>query len=108
MLSKLTGMIVVAVGTFLLASPAAAMGGDQQGGNPGSAPRAGSSGKAPRLSIGEIASRVEAQGYRDIEEIEREGEGYEVCAKDAKGREVELTVNGSTGRVEKVEACDDD
>lgn len=61
----------------------------------------------PRLSIGEIAARVEAQGYRDIEEIEREGNGYEVCATDAQGREVELEVNGMTGRVEKVEPCDD-
>lgn len=63
--------------------------------------------KTPRLSIGEIAARVEAQGYREIEEIEREGSTYEVCAKDASGREVELTVNGSTGRVEKVEPCED-
>jgi len=60
-----------------------------------------------RLSIGEIAARVEAQGYRDIEEIEREGSSYEVCAKDASGNEVELTVNAATGRVEKVEPCED-
>lgn len=63
--------------------------------------------RAPRLSVGEIAARVEQQGYRDIEEIEREGSAYEVCAEDASGREVELTVNGSTGRVEKVEPCED-
>lgn len=61
----------------------------------------------PRLGIGEIVVRVEAQGYRDIEEVEREGDGYEICAKDAQGREVELEVNGATGRVEKVEVSDD-
>lgn len=60
-----------------------------------------------RLSVGEIAARVEAQGYRDIEEIEREGDSYEVCAEDSRGREVELTVNSTTGKVEKVELCDE-
>lgn len=60
-----------------------------------------------RLSLREIAAQVEAQGYRDIEEIEREGESYEVCAKDAQGREVELEVNARTGKIEKVEPCDD-
>lgn len=63
--------------------------------------------EGPRLSIGQIVARVEAQGYRDIEEVEREGDGYEVCAKDAQGREVELEVDGATGRVEKVEVCED-
>lgn len=62
----------------------------------------------PRLSIAQIAQRVEAEGYRDIEEIEREGTTYEVCAKDKDGKEVELTVNASTGRIEKVEPCEDE
>lgn len=59
------------------------------------------------LTFGEIAAKVEAQGYREIEEIEREGKDYEVCAKDRAGREVELSVNGKTGKVEKVEISDD-
>lgn len=63
--------------------------------------------KEARLSIRDIAARVEAQGYSDIEEIEREGQEYEVCAEDKQGREVELTVNARTGKVEKVEPCDD-
>lgn len=73
----------------------------------GAQPRPPAQAPESRLSIGEIAARVEAQGYRDIEEIEREGEGYEVCAEDREGREVELTVNGRTGQVEKIELCDD-
>lgn len=60
-----------------------------------------------KMSIVEIAKSVEAQGYRDIDEIEFEGSSYEVCAKDASGKKVELTVNASTGRVEKVETRDD-
>lgn len=60
-----------------------------------------------KMSIAEIAKSVEAQGYRDIDEIEFEGSFYEVCAKDASGKKVELTVNASTGRVEKVEPRDD-
>lgn len=75
-----------------------------------SAPMASASQEAAakaRLSLREIAVRVEAEGYRDIEEIEREGEEYEVCAKDKQGREVELTVNAKTGKIEKVELNDD-
>lgn len=71
------------------------------------APAKSAEAKASRLSIGEIAARVEAQGYTDIEEIEREGSSYEVCAKDSTGKEVELTVNASTGRIEKVEPSED-
>lgn len=72
-----------------------------------SAPQGAASEKKAQLSLREIAVRVEAEGYKDIEEIEREGETYEVCAKDKQGREVELTVNGNTGKVEKVELCED-
>lgn len=60
-----------------------------------------------RLSICEIVSRVEAQGYRDIGEIERESGNYEVEAKDSQGRSVELKVNDQTGKVEQVEPMDD-
>lgn len=103
-----TGTRIVAAISILLPFS----GGMAAGAQPASAPAAAApASRAPaaetRLSIGEIAARVEAQGYRDIEEIEREGDGYEVCAKDAQGRDVELEVNGTTGRVEKVEPCDD-
>ncbi len=60
-----------------------------------------------RLSICEIVARVEAQGYRDIEEIEREGGNYEVEAKDSQGRSVELKVNGTSGDVEDFEFISD-
>jgi len=61
----------------------------------------------PKLSICEIVARVEAQGYSEIEEIEREGSSYEVSAKDASGKEVELTVNSKTGSIEEVESDED-
>lgn len=60
-----------------------------------------------RLSICEIVARVEAQGYRDIDEIERESGNYDVEAKDSQGRRVELTVNDQTGKVEQVELMSD-
>ncbi len=62
---------------------------------------------APKLSIEAIIARVKAQGFTDIEEIEREADSWEVCAKDAKGKKVELKVNASTGAVESVELEDD-
>lgn len=62
---------------------------------------------AAELPLETIISRVKEQGYSDIEEIEREAGSWEICAKDAKGKKVELKVNASTGVVESVEPDDD-
>ncbi|HYH39769.1 MAG TPA: PepSY domain-containing protein [Azospirillum sp.] len=58
---------------------------------------------AEPLSIRAILDRVEAQGYRDITEVEREDGRYEVKAVDAEGRRVELKLDARTGEVVKAE-----
>lgn len=60
-----------------------------------------------RITLEQAIARVRAAGYTDIEEIEREGGGYEVCAKDDKGKEVDLKVDGRTGEI-KVSKDEDD
>jgi hypothetical protein len=54
---------------------------------------------AKLLTIGEVHDKLVAQGYRDIEKIDREGRGFEVKATDAEGRRVKLDVDGVTGEV---------
>lgn len=51
------------------------------------------------LTIGEVHDKLVGQGYRDIEEIDREGRGFEVKATDAQGQRVKLDVDGATGEV---------
>lgn len=55
------------------------------------------------LSIPQVIQRLEASGYRDFEEIERESDGYEVKAIDPEGRRVEIDVDPITGEVLKTE-----
>ena len=52
----------------------------------------------PRLSLAEVAQRVEAEGYT-IREIEAKRDGYEVEATDAAGRKVKADVDAVTGEV---------
>lgn len=60
------------------------------------------------ITLEQAIARVRAAGYTDIEEIERERGGYEVCAKDSQGKEVDLKVDGSTGDIKILEEEDDD
>ena len=53
------------------------------------------------LTIPQIHDRLEAAGYSDIEEIERDRDGYEVKATDRRGQRVELEVDPRTGEVTK-------
>lgn len=53
----------------------------------------------PTLSIKDIATKLEEQGFTDISKIERERDGYEVDARTAEGVAVELDVDGQTGNV---------
>lgn len=55
------------------------------------------------LSIQQVLQRLEAVGYRDFEEVERESDGYEVKATDPEGRRVELDVHPITGEILKTE-----
>lgn len=59
------------------------------------------------LSIPELIQRLEAAGYRDFEEVERESNGYEVKATDREGRRVEVDVHPVTGEVLKTEVKGD-
>lgn len=51
------------------------------------------------LGIGEILARLEAKGYRDFYEVEREHGRYEVKARNAEGEVVELYVSATSGEI---------
>ena len=55
------------------------------------------------LSIKDVQTKLEAAGYTDFREIEREKNKYEVKATDPQGQRVELDVDPVTGDVLKTE-----
>lgn len=55
------------------------------------------------LSLKDVMTKLEAAGYRDFREIEREKNKYEVKATDPQGQQVELDVDPVTGDVLKTE-----
>ena len=55
------------------------------------------------LSIKDVLGKLEAAGYRDFREVEREKDKYEVKATDPQGQRVELDVDPVTGDVLKTE-----
>ncbi|NQV81886.1 MAG: PepSY domain-containing protein [Alphaproteobacteria bacterium] len=57
---------------------------------------------APSLTAEDLIDRVEAQGFRGISEVEREGNYIEIKAVDRDNRPVELKVDGATGEVVRV------
>ena len=58
------------------------------------------------LSMEAVLARLADEGYRDVTEIEREHGRYEVEARDAEGRRVELHLDARTGDVLKRELED--
>lgn len=62
--------------------------------------KAVASSSTSKLSIEAVIARVKAKGFTDIEEVELEDAHWEVGAKDAKGKEVEIEVDPSTGALE--------
>ena len=62
-----------------------------------------SSQTAQWLSIQDVLQRLEATGYRDFEEVERESDGYEVKATAPDGRRVEIDVHPVSGEILKTE-----
>ena len=59
-------------------------------------------GKSPRdawLNLGQIYDKLQAAGYTDIREIERESDGYEAKARNADGHIVKLHVAPLEGRI---------
>ena len=57
--------------------------------------------QAPWLSVHEVQLKVEAMGYRDLSELERDHDKYEIKAVDAQGRLVKIDVDPFTGDVLK-------
>jgi len=59
--------------------------------------------EAGTLSLQQVKARLEADGYRDFEKIERERSKYEVKAIDPQGRRVEVKVDARSGEIQEVE-----
>lgn len=53
----------------------------------------------PVLDKGEVRAALEAAGYHDIRDLDRDDAVWETDARRADGQRVELTVNGHTGAV---------
>lgn len=51
------------------------------------------------LSIGQVYQKLEAAGFRNVEEIEREDGFYEARATDGSGMRVKVYVNPQTGEI---------
>lgn len=65
-------------------------------------PQAGAALEAgARLTIGQVVERLTAQGYRDIDEIERDGGAWEVDARTSAGERVKLRVDAHSGAILK-------
>lgn len=55
------------------------------------------------MSLKDVQAKLEAAGYTDFREIERDKNKYEVKATDPQGQRVELDVDPVTGDVLKTE-----
>ena len=55
------------------------------------------------MSIKDVLNKLEAAGYRDFREVERDDNRYDVKATDPQGQRVELDVDPVTGDVLKTE-----
>lgn len=55
------------------------------------------------MSLKDVQTKLEAAGYTDFREIERDKNKYEVKATDPQGQRVELDVDPVTGAVLKTE-----
>ncbi|WP_153163634.1 PepSY domain-containing protein [Zoogloea sp. 1C4] len=55
------------------------------------------------MSIKDVLNKLEAVGYRDFREVDRDDNLYEVKAVDPQGQRVELDVDPITGQVLRVE-----
>lgn len=59
------------------------------------------------LGFQQVIDRITEQGYRDVREVEREGDKlYEIKARDAQGHWVELLVDARSGEILKRELKD--
>ena len=63
------------------------------------APPSASASAVP-MNFQQVIERVTALGYNDVREVERKGDKlYEIEARDAQSRKVELTIDARSGEV---------
>jgi hypothetical protein len=55
------------------------------------------------LTAGEVLAHAAKHGLRDINDLEREGATWELEARDARGRAVDVRLSGIDGRVLRIE-----
>jgi Peptidase propeptide and YPEB domain len=60
----------------------------------------------PSLTMEQVLGKLAAQGYSDVQEIEREHDAYEVKARGPDGQLVELHVSAATGEIMRSELED--
>jgi hypothetical protein len=61
---------------------------------------------APAIPMEQVLAQLRAEGYGEIDEIERERDRYEVKAQNREGRRVELHLDAATGKVLQSEEDD--
>lgn len=64
--------------------------------------------KGKPLTIAQVVDKLEAAGYRHIEKVETQRNGFEVYATNREGQRVELEVDSLTGQVKRSKAKDQD
>lgn len=89
--SLLAGLSMGAIAQSAPTAPAAA--------TAATAPQAASKVQQPSLNIRQIYDRLDAAGYRELQEIEWSDGRYEVKGTNAQGERVKLEVDGNTGEV---------
>lgn len=89
--SLLAGLSMGAIAQSAPTAPAAA--------TAATAPQAASKVQQPSLNIRQIYDRLDAAGYRELQEIEWSDGRYEVKGMNAQGQRVKLEVDGNTGEV---------
>lgn len=89
--SLLAGLSMGAIAQSAPTAPAAA--------TAATAPQAASKVQQPSLNIRQIYDRLDAAGYRELQEIEWSDGRYEVKGMNAQGERVKLEVDGNTGEV---------
>ena len=60
------------------------------------------------LNLRQVYDKLEAAGYTDIREIDRERGGYEAKARDSEGRKVKLYIDPRSGEVLNRKTRDND
>lgn len=91
--SLLAGLSMGAIAQSAPAAPAAAT-----AATAATAPQAASK-VQPSLNIRQIYDRLDAAGYRELQEIEWSDGRYEVKGMNTQGERVKLEVDGNTGEV---------